>query len=271
MRLKAISLPCEPSGAVLGTAYLAEELVRRLKAYAAFYKVSLTGSGFRSVYDQASAYIRYKNSGGNPAAYPGESWHNCGLAYDVSKLLSGKYPGTMPEDYLHKPWEQAMNVFGLCIPMWSGSGEKEPWHVIPVECLGVDGSDRQWFLDQGDRLVSDSGFRVLQYIKLDTNPLFTRSVLMRGNDVRYMQTLLKIEADGVFGPLTEKAVEDFQKAKGLTVDGICGPETWKALDVPDYKALYEQALAEKAEMRSSIIARIQAIDDTIEAIRGDLS
>lgn len=36
-------------------------------------------------------------------------------------------------------------------------------------------------------------------------------------------------ADGAFGNKTLEAVKQFQKAKNLTVDGICGPKTWAAL------------------------------------------
>ena len=35
--------------------------------------------------------------------------------------------------------------------------------------------------------------------------------------------------DGIFGSGTDSAVRKFQKAKGLTVDGIAGSRTWKAL------------------------------------------
>ena len=35
--------------------------------------------------------------------------------------------------------------------------------------------------------------------------------------------------DGKGGPLTQKAVEDFQKSKGLKVDGKVGPVTWAEL------------------------------------------
>ena len=37
--------------------------------------------------------------------------------------------------------------------------------------------------------------------------------------------------DGIFGPLTARALEDFQRNCGLDVDGICGPGTAKALTV----------------------------------------
>jgi len=37
-------------------------------------------------------------------------------------------------------------------------------------------------------------------------------------------------ADGKFGPGTEKAVKDFQQAKRIVVDGLCGPATWTVLE-----------------------------------------
>lgn len=35
--------------------------------------------------------------------------------------------------------------------------------------------------------------------------------------------------DGKIGPLTRKAIEDFQKVNNLQVDGKVGPKTWKLL------------------------------------------
>lgn len=35
--------------------------------------------------------------------------------------------------------------------------------------------------------------------------------------------------DGTIGPLTRKAIEEFQKANNLTVDGKVGPKTWAVL------------------------------------------
>lgn len=50
----------------------------------------------------------------------------------------------------------------------------------------------------------------------------------KGETVKVLQRKLNLLADGIFGNLTEEAVREFQKSKGLTVDGIVGPKTWAA-------------------------------------------
>lgn len=63
---------------------------------------------------------------------------------------------------------------------------------------------------------------------------------MRGEQVKLLQETLNelpagaaldLKVDGIFGAETEKAVRQFQADKGLTVDGVVGPKTWKALGV----------------------------------------
>ena len=61
----------------------------------------------------------------------------------------------------------------------------------------------------------------------------------QGHPVPALQYLLRdrghhVTVDGIFGPKTEAAVEQFQIADqshvdGITVDGIVGPVTWRAL------------------------------------------
>ncbi|PKM83630.1 MAG: spore cortex-lytic enzyme [Firmicutes bacterium HGW-Firmicutes-13] len=59
----------------------------------------------------------------------------------------------------------------------------------------------------------------------------------RGDDVAELQILLNSlgfsvgQADGIFGPLTEKAVINFQRAKGIAVDGIVKSQTHDALNI----------------------------------------
>lgn len=50
-----------------------------------------------------------------------------------------------------------------------------------------------------------------------------------GTEVRKLQNILNILADGIFGSLTEEAVKEFQRANGLKADGIVGPATRKKL------------------------------------------
>jgi putative chitinase len=48
----------------------------------------------------------------------------------------------------------------------------------------------------------------------------------RGEEVKQLQTLLGLTADGNFGPMTEAKVKEWQTKNGLTADGIVGPGTW---------------------------------------------
>jgi len=57
----------------------------------------------------------------------------------------------------------------------------------------------------------------------------------KGGSVYVLQAFLTSKGyytgkvDGIAGNLTEKAIKAFQKAMGLSQDGICGTNTWKAV------------------------------------------
>jgi N-acetylmuramoyl-L-alanine amidase len=65
--------------------------------------------------------------------------------------------------------------------------------------------------------------------------LYHRSPNLRGDDVSELQRRLGRlgfdagRVDGIFGPLTERALHEFQRNIGLPPDGICGYETVHAL------------------------------------------
>ena len=52
----------------------------------------------------------------------------------------------------------------------------------------------------------------------------------KGDAVRAVQSQWRfIDHDGIFGKGTDALVRQFQKSHSLTVDGIVGPNTWKAM------------------------------------------
>lgn len=59
---------------------------------------------------------------------------------------------------------------------------------------------------------------------------------MSGSEVKTLQAKLNEKGydcgavDGIFGPKTDRAVKNYQRAMGLEVDGIVGPKTWAALN-----------------------------------------
>lgn len=55
----------------------------------------------------------------------------------------------------------------------------------------------------------------------------------KGPIVIILQHALHLYEDGIFGPLTEETVKQFQKEHGLTPDGIVGNATWRALGISE--------------------------------------
>lgn len=52
---------------------------------------------------------------------------------------------------------------------------------------------------------------------------------MQGEDVKVLQERLGLQADGIFGPMTEQRLRQWQSSNRLTADGIAGPNTFKIM------------------------------------------
>jgi N-acetyl-anhydromuramyl-L-alanine amidase AmpD len=64
----------------------------------------------------------------------------------------------------------------------------------------------------------------------------------KGKEVKELQRFLDIQADGIFGPGTERHVKKWQANNNLVVDGIVGSATWDAMGLAttdDSEKIYE--------------------------------
>jgi N-acetylmuramoyl-L-alanine amidase len=101
--------------------------------------------------------------------------------------------------------------------------------------------------------------------RLGDRPLKLLAPNLRGDDVGTLQSLLgKLgfdcgRVDGIFGALTARALEDFQRNCGLEVDGICGPSTAKALVVTSSRTGSGPGMAAMRELErlDGVVASLQ--------------
>lgn len=96
-------------------------------------------------------------------------------------------------------------------------------------------------------------------------------------DIKPLQTQLKKlyyyhdPIDGVFGPLTNQAVKEFQKDHGLDADGIAGPETIKSLKkVKSLVHTYKKAPLLKQGSHGKIVKKLQNQLQTLNFYHGDV-
>lgn len=115
--------------------------------------------------------------------------------------------------------------------------------------------------------------------RLGDRTVYLRARHFRGDDVRALQRKLNAlgfdagREDGLFGPLTDQAVREFQRNVGDEADGIVGNETLAALGrVRPSDSAPSRAIVREAEslrsMRSSIEGQIVAIDVPVEDATG---
>ena len=104
--------------------------------------------------------------------------------------------------------------------------------------------------------------------------LSLKSKVMNGSDVKYVQTCLKylgytVTINSKYDSTTLAAVKKFQKDLSLSVDGKCGPATWKAMEsaVSSKKTSNTSAVAAATKKLSSI--SIKSKPSRVEYAVGD--
>jgi len=107
-----------------------------------------------------------------------------------------------------------------------------------------------------------------------------------GDDVKLLQMKLRhvrerahdvsktgqARIDGIFGPLTEKDVADFQGDTGLKPDGVAGPRTWDALDsiVPETPIETDEFAVDDAFNKAYALKQDRQYDAAIAAFEAML-
>lgn len=99
----------------------------------------------------------------------------------------------------------------------------------------------------------------------------------KGDEVRRIQDKLKAGGlyrgplDGDFGGGTEAAVKAFQKSKGLFVDGVVGPETWKALFAEEIPApsLFSESIDYRCLALTASFETGKGIPECFAGLSGD--
>jgi peptidoglycan hydrolase-like protein with peptidoglycan-binding domain len=99
----------------------------------------------------------------------------------------------------------------------------------------------------------------------------------QGEVVEWVQYLLvrfalsDNQIDGIFGPVTRAAVEQYQTFKHLAVDGIVGPITWGALggDRPQPPTLHEGATGALVQKLQTAVNEIPEPPRPLLVVDGD--
>ena len=197
-------------------------------------------SGVRTVQEQEYLYDRYRHHGGVLAADPARiigtgsggtwkgSYHQAqagfGYAVDLTHHGLGSWPHITK---VLKGWGLHRTVQG------------EPWHYQAQTVDGpLEGPFPEWW--KGDMPVKDDTvdwLRTVEVIDNAGNHVAANPVRKgdRGDAVAMIQAHLTLAGytlgtvDGIAGKRTDKAIEDYQAANGLTIDGIVGINTWNRL------------------------------------------
>ena len=138
---------------------------------------------------------------------------------------------TMPRGLIccvFRPGHTGIHVGGGVIRHCSGTVKEESLPGVPKW--------ERWAIPAGLYTTQELRKAGLTVDESKNIPTLRRNI-STGDSVAELQALLNakygadLDVDGKFGQATEAAVLAFQKAHGLTPDGIVGPKTWKALGV----------------------------------------
>lgn len=217
------------------------------------------------------------------AATPGRSNHGWGLALDFA--LSTDKGGIRFLDASGQSW---LAEHGPAFGFWN-SVKSEVWHWpyfpgddIPEAVLQMERDGRVRLIPD---VPSNPKVRVAFYRELPFEGVLSRGA--RGPGVEAVQWAstaagFRCGVDGVFGPMTERAIREFQTARGLPSNGLVDEPTWEELGLLSTRDRPQEDLPERPKPRPPIkprkpvVAQHGAIPAAVAAYRagfrgGDLA
>ncbi|MFC0470595.1 N-acetylmuramoyl-L-alanine amidase [Halalkalibacter kiskunsagensis] len=151
-------------------------------------------------------------------------------------------PTDEPDDREEMYRKETRRMLRLIQPMMRGTDVQEVQGKVGVATDGIFGpvteaSIREFQISEGitvDGIVGPQTWHALDRIQENGGGGYQRLLsvqtpYIRGEDVKRVQRALNIRVDGLYGPLTEQAIRNFQRREAITVDGIVGPQTWRRL------------------------------------------
>ena len=204
-------------------------------------------SGARTYQQQAELYRRYKNGTGNLAANPDRKWGKggkwVGSAHQTQPAL-GNYSAAVDLRIVGNVSWSTVHKTALEFGLWRNI-PSENWHHV---CYGYYEGKWQWIPAPAVDAKKDKSLSKQEQVSIKTNVANLQTTPKtvrkgsRGTHVKLCQTELveknikicknpkKSGIDSIAGAMTVRGIKLFQRKTGnLTVDGICGPNTWKAL------------------------------------------
>ena len=198
-------------------------------------------SGVRTLDEQTYLYGLYRAGQGNLAANPERV-----IGTGMNGTWYGSYHMEQPSGYgfavdLTHHGLASWSEIGKVLERWGlhRTVPGEPWHYQAQTVDGpLDGPFPDWWKE--DQPVADKPvdwLRIVEQITLAGDHVAANPVRRgdRGDEVAIIQAHLSLAGyslgavDGIAGRRTDEAIDNYQAANGLTIDGIVGINTWNRL------------------------------------------